>query len=78
MVIDRPQANRFITTYMAFLGTLVTADEKRGKRQEWRNRRLVDIRQLAAKAARVGVCLRIAHADPVAYSSASFVLTPVA
>ena len=53
-------------------------NEKRGKRQEWRNRRLVDIRQLAAKAARVGVCLRIAHADPVAYSSASFVLTPVA
>lgn len=32
MVIDRPQANRFITTYMVFLGTLVTADEKHGNR----------------------------------------------
>lgn len=32
MIIDKPLADRFIATYMDFLGTLVTASEKRGKR----------------------------------------------
>jgi hypothetical protein len=31
MVIDRPIADRFIAAYMAFLGTLVSDEEKRGK-----------------------------------------------
>lgn len=32
MLIERASADRFIDAYMAFLGTLVTAEEKRGKR----------------------------------------------
>lgn len=32
MVIDRPVADRFIAAYMEFLGTLVSEEEKRGKR----------------------------------------------
>lgn len=36
MVIDRVSANRFIAAYMAFLGTLVSDEEKHGKpTTEW-------------------------------------------
>lgn len=36
MVIDQPTSGRFIAAYLAFLGTLVSDDEKRGKSSsEW-------------------------------------------
>lgn len=53
MVIDPPISGRFIAAYMAFLGTLVSDDEKRGKYStEWlvigRGRYAADRSQLEA------------------------------